>query len=116
MPKLIFEAEHPAELVAQVKRWLASLAGRRRGRHLGVPRPSPRGLSSPRTPCASSPRRPAKPVAQNDLVKALTAMGYKATDATSNALVDGLDSVETAHRRQRGASRSAIEGPRRCGR
>ena len=34
------------------------------------------------------------PVAQNDLVKSLTNMGYKATDVTSKAVVDGLDSVE----------------------
>ena len=31
-----------------------------------------------------------KPIAQNDVVKQLTDMGYKVTDATSKALVDGL--------------------------
>ena len=33
-------------------------------------------------------------MAQSEIVKALTAPGYKATDATKQALVDGLDSVE----------------------
>ena len=35
-----------------------------------------------------------KPVAENDVVKALTDMGYKATDATKARLVQGLDQVE----------------------
>lgn len=35
-----------------------------------------------------------KPIAQNDIVKALTDMGYKATDATAERLVDGLGSVD----------------------
>ena len=34
------------------------------------------------------------PVAQSDVVKSLTDMGYKVTDATSKAMVDGLQSVE----------------------
>ena len=33
-------------------------------------------------------------MAQSEIVKALTSAGYKATDATKQALVDGLDSVE----------------------
>ncbi len=35
-----------------------------------------------------------KPVAENELVKSLTDMGYKATDATKQAVIGGLDSVE----------------------
>ena len=34
------------------------------------------------------------PVADNELVKALTDMGYKATDVTSGAIVDGINRVE----------------------
>jgi len=36
------------------------------------------------------------PVAQSVLVSALTDVGYKATDATRDLLVQGLDSVEAA--------------------
>ena len=36
------------------------------------------------------------PVAQSDLMKGLTNMGYKATDATKGALVSGLDTIEEA--------------------
>ena len=35
-----------------------------------------------------------EPIAQNEVVKALTGAGYKATDATKAALINGLDSVE----------------------
>jgi hypothetical protein len=34
------------------------------------------------------------PVAQSDLVKGLTNLGYKATDTTKAAVVAGLDSIE----------------------
>ena len=34
-------------------------------------------------------------MSQNELVKSLTDMGYKATDVTSKAIVDGLGSVES---------------------
>ena len=34
-----------------------------------------------------------KPVAENDLVRRLTALGYRATDTTRDALVTGLDAV-----------------------
>ncbi len=35
------------------------------------------------------------PIAQSDIVKRLTEMGYQATDATKKALVDGLGSLES---------------------
>ncbi len=33
-------------------------------------------------------------MAQSEIVKALTNAGYKATDASKQAIIDGLDSVE----------------------
>ena len=33
-------------------------------------------------------------MAHSDVVKGLTNMGYKATDATASAVVSGLDSIE----------------------
>jgi len=35
-----------------------------------------------------------EPIAQHDVVKAITGLGYKATDTTRDAIIDGLDSVE----------------------
>ncbi len=93
MPKLIFEAETQAELVTQVRRWLASLEADEDG-SLSVSQAINQGAQltkdALRIVAASAPT----PVAQNDVVKSLTEMGYKATDATSKAIVDGLDSVE----------------------
>ena len=76
------------------------MAGLGRGRGRAGPatrarsRPSSRAPSSPRRRCASSPRPPRARSAENEVVKALTDMGYKATDATKEALIDGLDAVE----------------------
>ena len=36
------------------------------------------------------------PIAQNDVFQRLTGMGYKATDATRNALVSGVGAIEDA--------------------
>ena len=36
-----------------------------------------------------------EPVAQSDIVKGLTAMGYQATDATAKAMLDGLDALSS---------------------
>ena len=45
------------------------------------------------SPEASASAAP-EPVAQSEVVKALTSAGYKATDMTKQAVVDGLDSIE----------------------
>jgi len=36
------------------------------------------------------------PIAESDVVKSLTKMGYKATDATRDAALTALDSLESA--------------------
>lgn len=93
MPKLTFEAETQQELVMQVRRWLASLEVDDDG-SISVSQAINQGAGltkdALRIVASSAPR----PVAQNEIVKGLTEMGYRATDATSRALVDGLDSVE----------------------
>jgi hypothetical protein len=94
MPKLIFEAETNQELIAQVKRWLASLEADDNGA-ISVSQAITQGAELTKDALRIIASAAPKPVAQNDLVKSLTEMGYKATDTTSRALVDGLDSVET---------------------
>ena len=37
-----------------------------------------------------------EPIAQSDVVKGLTNMGYKVTDGTKAAVVSGLDTIEEA--------------------
>lgn len=95
MPTLTFEGETHGEIVVKVRRWLASVEGQ------------PDSVLSPveavnqgaeltkdalRIIASSAP----DPVAQSDLVKGLTNMGYKVTDATRQAVISGLDSIEEA--------------------
>jgi hypothetical protein len=93
MPKVVFEADTHAEVLAQVKRWLASTSADEDGR-LSVDQAIVQGADltkdALRVVAAAAP----SPIASNDVVKALTEMGYKATDATRDRLRDGLASVE----------------------
>jgi hypothetical protein len=93
MPQLIFEAETHAELVAQVRRWLATSEKADNGR-ISVSDAVTQGAGLTKDALRIVAAAAPEPVAQNDLVKGLTGMGYKATDVTSKAIVDGLGSVE----------------------
>jgi hypothetical protein len=93
VPKVIFEGETHQEIVQQVKRWLASQEADADG--LLTPTQAiaqGAGLTKDalRLVAAAAP----KPIAQHDLVKGLTELGYKATDASKDALIEGLGAVE----------------------
>jgi hypothetical protein len=93
MATLSFEGETHGELVVKVRRWLASLEGEDEGTIAAadaISQGAELTKEALRIIAASAP----EPIAQNELVKALTGAGYKATDATKDALIDGLDSVE----------------------
>jgi hypothetical protein len=93
MPKVVFEGDTHAEIVAQVKRWLASTQAGADGQ-LTMSQAVEQGAEitkdALRVIAAAAPR----PVASNDLVKALTEMGYKATDATRDGVVTRLDQLD----------------------
>jgi hypothetical protein len=93
MPQLIFEAPTHAELVTQVRSWLATADKADEGR-ISVTDAVTQGAGLTKDALRIVAAAAPAPVAQNDLVKALTGMGYKATDVTSKAIVDGLGSVE----------------------
>lgn len=86
-----FEGETHADIVDQVKTWLATVEEPDR---LSAAEAIEHGAGlykdALRIIAAAAP----KPVAESDVVKALTDMGYKATDATKARLVQGLDQVE----------------------
>ncbi|MGI8710302.1 MAG: hypothetical protein ACR2LA_04840 [Acidimicrobiales bacterium] len=93
MATLSFEGETHGELVVKVRRWLASLEGEQEGHvtpHEVIEQGAELTKEALRIIASAAP----EPVAQSELVKALTTAGYKATDATKSALVDGLDTVE----------------------
>lgn len=93
MPKVTFEGETHGEIVQQVKRWLASQEVDEEGQlspSQAVTQASGLTKDALRLVAAAAPR----PIAQNELVRGLTDMGYKATDATRDAILQGLDSIE----------------------
>jgi hypothetical protein len=93
MPTLTFEGDSHGELVAQVRQWLNSLDENSEGT-MSVSDAIAQGAGLTKDALRVIAAAAPAPVAQNDVVKALTDMGYKATDATSKAMVDGLKSVE----------------------
>lgn len=93
MATLAFDGETHGELVVKVRRWLASVEGAEEGQlstHEVVEQGAELTKEALRIIASAAP----DPVAQSEIVKALTSAGYKATDATKQAIVDGLDSVE----------------------
>jgi hypothetical protein len=108
---LTFEGETHGEIVLKVRRWLASIDGEE-GEitvHEAIQQGAELTKDALRIIASAAPG----PVAQSDVVKGLTSMGYKATDATKQALIDGLDTVEeitggSVVKAARDASRSAV--------
>jgi len=91
MATLSFEGETHTEIVAKVKRWLASLEGGSRPLTPAEAVSASAELTKDalRVIASAAPG----PIAESEIVKGLTAFGYQATDATAKALIDGLDSV-----------------------
>jgi hypothetical protein len=91
MATLSFEGETHAEIVAKVKRWLGSIDGQEELRTPAEVIKATGELTKEalRVIASSAPA----PVAQSELVKGLTAMGYQITDTASSGLVDALDAM-----------------------
>lgn len=95
MATLSFEGETHGELVQKVRRWLASQDGSEDAVpdiHETLNRSAELTKDALRIIASAAP----EPVAQSDLVKGLTGLGYKATNATRDAVGAGLDSLEEA--------------------
>jgi hypothetical protein len=95
MATLSFEGETHGELVVKVRRWLASLEGEEEGSistHEAINQGAELTKEALRIIASAAP----EPVAQSEVVKALTNAGYKATDTTRQVMVDGLDTIEEA--------------------
>ena len=93
MPKLTFEGATQQELVQQVREWLASLDADDDGT-ISVSQAIEQGAGLTKDAMRIIASAAPKPIAQNDVVKQLTGMGYKVTDRTSKALIDGLGAVD----------------------
>ncbi len=93
MPSVTFEGETHGEIVVKVRRWLASVDGHEEG-GLTAAEAVTQGAELTKDALRIIASAAPEPVAQSDLVKGLTNMGYKATDATRSAVIAGLDSIE----------------------
>ena len=92
MPELKFNARTHPELVRQVREWLATAEGERTMSDV-ITESSELTKDALRIIAAAAPA----PVAESDLLKTLTKLGYRATDLTRATLVAGLDTVSGAN-------------------
>ena len=95
MPELSFEGETHGELVVKVRRWLASVDGQDAANLTAVEAVN-QGAELTKEALRIIATSAPEPIAQSDVVKGLTSMGYKVTDATKDAVVNSLDSIEEA--------------------
>jgi hypothetical protein len=93
MASLSFEAETHPELVAKVKRWLASTEGNADAASDTAPDVISRSAEVTKDALRLIASAAPEPVAHSDVVKGLTAMGYQVTDATAKAMIDALDAL-----------------------
>jgi hypothetical protein len=94
MATLSFEGETNQEIVLKVKRWLQSVEHGEEVTRLSPAEAVERGAELTKDALRVIAAAAPGPVASNDIVKALTSMGYKATDQTKEAVIAGLDSVD----------------------
>lgn len=95
MPTLSFEGETHDEIVRKVRRWLASLDGSQE--RIGLPEAVERASELTKDALTVVAQAAPAPVARSEVVKALTRMGYEATDSTKRAVIAGLDALADAN-------------------
>lgn len=95
MATISFEGETHSEMVVKVRRWLASVDGAA-DESLTTVEAIEQGAELTKDALRVIAAAAPGPVAQSDVLKGLTNMGYKLTDATKATLISGLDSVEEA--------------------
>lgn len=95
MPTLSFEGESHGEIVLKVRRWLASVDGEPEG-SISPSEAIEQGAEVTKEALRIIAAAAPAPVAQSELVRGLTSMGYKVTDATKEAFLSGLDGIEEA--------------------
>ena len=95
MPELTFEGETHGELVVKVRRWLASVEGQEVS-GLSAVEAVNQGAELTKEALRIIASAAPEPIAQSEVVKGLTNMGYKVTDTTKAAVVSGLDTMEEA--------------------
>jgi hypothetical protein len=93
---LSFEGETHDEIVRKVRRWLASLDGADEGAPLTPVEAVERASELTKDALTVIAQAAPAPIARSEVMKALTRMGYDATEATKKAVVNGLDALADA--------------------
>ena len=94
MPTLSFEGESHDELVRKVRRWLVSAEGQ--NGHLDLPEAVERASELTKDALTVIAQSAPAPIARSDVVKAMTRMGYEATESTKKAVIAGIDALSDA--------------------
>lgn len=94
MASLAFEGETHDEIVRKVRRWLASVDGHEE--HIDVTEAVERASELTKDALTVVAQAAPGPIGRSEIVKALTRMGYDATDTTKRAVVAGLDALADA--------------------
>ena len=99
MPTLSFDGETHDEIVQKVRRWLASIDGDPLAR-VGVVDVVNQSAELTKDALQVVAQSAPGGIGESDLMKALTTMGYKATDQTRETAVTALDAVDTIRNRR----------------
>jgi hypothetical protein len=94
MASLAFEGETHDEIVRKVRRWLASVDGHEE--HIDVTEAVERASELTKDALTVVAQAAPGPIGRSEIVKALTRMGYEATDTTKRAVVASLDALADA--------------------
>jgi hypothetical protein len=94
VPSLSFEGETHDEIVRKVRRWLVSLD--ETDEHLDLPEAVEKATELTKDALTVIAQAAPGPVARSEVFKALTRMGYEATDSTKRAVISGLDAMSDA--------------------
>jgi hypothetical protein len=103
MATLSFEGETHDEIVRKVRRWLASL-DEQEEEGITVVEAVERASELTKDALTVVAQAAPRPIARTEVFKALTRMGYEATDSTKRAVVAGLDALADAEPSLEGAS------------
>jgi hypothetical protein len=94
VPTLTFEGETHDEIVRKVRRWLDSADGR--NGHLDLPEAVERASELTKDALTVIAQSAPAPIARSEVVKAMTRMGYEATESTKKAVIAGIDALSDA--------------------
>ena len=90
-----FEGDDHAHVVKQVQAWLETVEAQPEGQ-LSPAEAIAQGAEVTKDALRIIAQAAPGAIAQNDVFQRLTGMGYKATDATKNALISGVGAIEDA--------------------